>query len=171
MPRTRLGSALDELEVDGQGHVVGQHEAALGQRGVPVEAELRAVDDRLELEAELGVAERVLDGAGDRAGRADALGVALDRQVARDGDAAVADRDVGRLEADPRVLLGVEELRRLQVFSSLTTTLSTGTEPTSLARPSSSAISWASKAAKLPRNVASMCLTANAVDEWTGSDV
>ena len=56
-------------------------------------------------------------------------------------------------------------------FSSLTTTVSTGTEPTSLARPSSSTVSVASNAAKLPRNVASMCLTAKPVEEWTGSDV
>src|SRR3954447_5344347 len=115
MPRTRIGLRLRELELDAELDVVGQGEPALGQRRVPVEAELRAVDDGLEREAELRVAERILGRALDRAGAGDRLGLALDRQVALDGDVVAVLGELERRELDLRVLLGVEEVRRLQV--------------------------------------------------------
>src|SRR3954464_14356269 len=61
-PRTNIRLGARELEVDQQLGLVGQREAALGQRGVPGEAVLGAVDDRLELDADL------LEG-GERLGR------------------------------------------------------------------------------------------------------
>src|SRR3954451_17960843 len=83
MPRTRIGLRdLRELELDRQLDVVGEREAALGERGVPVQAVLRAVDHGLEREAELRVAERVLGRAGDRAGAGDGVRLALDSEVA-----------------------------------------------------------------------------------------
>src|SRR3954454_12494181 len=115
MPRTRIGLRLRELELDGQLDVVGQGEPALGQRRVPVEAELRAVDDRLKREADLRVARDVLVRPLDRAGAGDLLGVALDRQVALDGEGVAVTRELERRERDLGVALGVEEVRRLQV--------------------------------------------------------
>ena len=64
--------------MDGEGDLVLDRDPAAGNRRVPVEAELRAVHDGLELEAELRVAERILDRADDGALRGDALGVARD---------------------------------------------------------------------------------------------
>src|SRR3954447_1542954 len=115
MPRTRICLRLGELELDVELDVVGQGEPALGQRRVPVEAELGPVDHGLEREAELGVAGDVLVRALDRAGAGDLLGVALDRQVAVDGDVVPVTREAQRAELDLGVALGVEEVRRLEV--------------------------------------------------------
>src|SRR5215217_2411836 len=115
MPRTRIELRLDELELDLELDLVGQRESALGQRRVPVEAELRAVDRGVEGEAELRVAHEVLGRAGDGARAGDPLRVALDRQVALDGRAVAVDRELERVERELRVLLRVEELGRLQV--------------------------------------------------------
>src|SRR3954452_20561445 len=116
MPRTRIALRdLGELELDRQLDVVGEREAALGQRGVPVQAVLGAVDRGLEREAELRVAEGVLRRAADRAGAGDGVRVALDREVALDGHVVAVADDLERLELDLRVGLGVEELGRLQV--------------------------------------------------------
>ena len=60
MPRTRIGLRLCELELDRQLDLVAEREAALGQRRVPLEAVLGAVDLGLEGEADLGVAGDVL---------------------------------------------------------------------------------------------------------------
>jgi hypothetical protein len=49
MPSTRIGSRPDQLEIDDQRDLVREREAALGQRGVPVEAVARAIDDRSKL--------------------------------------------------------------------------------------------------------------------------
>src|SRR3954451_22914337 len=116
MPRTRIGLRdLGQLELDRQLDVVGEREAALGQRSVPVEAVLRAVDRRLEREAELRVAERVLRRAGDGAGARDGVRVVLDREVALDGHVVAVADDFQRLELDLGMGLGVEELGRLEV--------------------------------------------------------
>src|SRR5215210_6947629 len=113
MPSTRMALRPDELELDGQSHVVGQREAALGKRGVPLEAELRAVDRRLERDADAGLARDVLVRSYERATAADRVRVALDREVALDAQLVALASDRGRLEAELRVALGVEELRRL----------------------------------------------------------
>src|SRR3954447_2426701 len=86
MPRTRmeLGLLPSQLELDDQRHVVRQSEAALGEGSVPLEAELRAVDHRLEVEADLRVAGDVLVRPHDRATAGDRMRVAPDRQLAVD---------------------------------------------------------------------------------------
>jgi hypothetical protein len=53
----------------------------------------------------------------------------------------------------------------------LTITESTGTEPVRVAAPLSSTATVALIVPKLPRNVDSMCLTANPALEWTPSVV
>ena len=83
-PRTFIGLRRGQLELDEQLDLVGQREAALGQRRVPVEAVLGAVDDRLELDADLlDVAEGHVR-LGDRAAGLDRARVALDRELAVD---------------------------------------------------------------------------------------
>src|SRR3954451_1368820 len=116
-PRTFIGllRGRRQLEVDEQLDLVGEREAALGQRGVPVQAVLRAVHDRLELEADLLDAAEGLVRLGDRAAGLDRARVALDRQLAVDDERAVLGTHQGRGEGDVRVALGVEEVRRLQV--------------------------------------------------------
>src|SRR3954451_4903195 len=117
MPRTlmELGLLTSQLELDDQRHVVGQSEAALGERGVPLEAELRAVDHGLEGDADLGVAGDVLVRADERAAAGDRMRVALDRQLAVDHKLVALDAQVGRLVAKLGVVLDVEEVRRLEV--------------------------------------------------------
>src|SRR3954469_16241766 len=112
MPRIRTGlGLLDEGDVDRQRDVVGQRVAAGRQRHVPVEAELRAVDRRVELQVRAGVAERVLRRGLPGARGGDRLGDAADREVAADrGGRVVVERHVGRGEVDRRVVLDVEEL-------------------------------------------------------------
>src|SRR4051812_19490327 len=107
--------ALDELQLDGQRHVVAERLAAAGERGVPVDAVVGAVDDRVELDRDAILAVEVLRRAGDRAGRVERLGDAAQRELA--GHAAGA--DVGGAEADLRVALGVEEVRALEVAGEL----------------------------------------------------
>src|SRR3954464_9818698 len=117
MPRTlmALGLLTRQLELDDQRHVVRQREAALGKRGVPLEAELRAVDHRLEVDADLGVAGDVLVRAHERAAALDRVRVALDGQLPVDDKLVTLDTQVARLVAELGVVLGVEEVRRLQV--------------------------------------------------------
>src|SRR5262249_43386138 len=86
-------------------------EPAAGQRGVPVEAERSAVDDRGQREAVALVAVRVGDRARDRALERRRLGDALDRQLAL--EAALADVAAG--ERDLGMALGIEEVGRLEV--------------------------------------------------------
>src|SRR4051794_14557627 len=117
MPRTRIELGLDlrQLELDGELDVVGQREPALGERRVPVEAVLRAVDDGLERDADLlDVAERDRR-VGDGAAALDLLAVALDGQRAVGDELVALAADVVGDVADLRVLLGVEEVRRLEV--------------------------------------------------------
>src|SRR4051794_10210235 len=113
MPRIRIGlGLLDERELDDEGDLVGERLAARGQRGVPVHAELAAVDLGLEVEVPAGGAERVGGRRGPRARRLDGLRDALDGQLALgDGGAVLAEIDRGRLVADGRESGGIEELR------------------------------------------------------------
>src|SRR3954468_9622422 len=90
---------LCELELDDQRHVVRERVAALGQLGVPLETELRAIDHRLEVDGELGVAGDVLvraDGGPPALGR---MRVALDGQLAVDYELVALDAQVARLVA------------------------------------------------------------------------
>src|SRR4051794_37836106 len=71
---------LDELQVDGEGHVPREGVGAVGEGVLPVEAELAAVDRGGELERRAVVAEGVGAGAVLALGD-DGLGGAADRQV------------------------------------------------------------------------------------------
>src|SRR3954466_188500 len=106
MPRTRmllrLLALLRELELDDQRHVVREREAALGERGVPLEAELRAVDHGLEVDADLGVAGDVLVRADERAAPGDRVRLALDGQLTVDHQLVALDAQVARLVAELR---------------------------------------------------------------------
>src|SRR4051812_17745195 len=118
MPRTlmELGLlGLRQLELDDQRHVVRQREAALGERGVPLEAELGAVDHGLEVDADLRVAGDVLVRAHERATAAHGMRVALDGQLAVDHELVALEAQVRRLVAQLGVVLDVEEVSRLQV--------------------------------------------------------
>src|SRR3954453_22848767 len=103
MPRTRMAlgllDLLRELELDDQRHVVRERKAALGERGVPLEAELRAIDHRLEVDADLRVAGDVLVRADERAAALDRVRVALDGQLAFDDELLALDAQVTRLVA------------------------------------------------------------------------
>src|SRR3954454_14482424 len=92
-PRTFMSLGLRQLELDDQLDLVGEREAALGQRGVPVQAVLRAIDDRLELDADLLDVAEGHGRLGDRAARLDRAGVALDRQLAVDDQLVVVRAD------------------------------------------------------------------------------
>src|SRR3954470_12950780 len=115
MPRTRMALGPRQLELDDEGHVVREREAALGKRSVPLEAELRAIDHGLEVDADLGVAGDVLVRADERAAALDRVGVALDGQLTVDEQLVVLDAQIARLVAELRVVLGVEEVLGLQV--------------------------------------------------------
>src|SRR5947208_11212120 len=115
-PRSR-GSALPSLrglherELGLEGDVVGECEAAAGQRSVPVEAERGAIDDRGQREAVALVPVRVGDRTGDGPFERCGPGHALDREVALEA----AGGDGGAGERDLRMTLGVEEVRRLEM--------------------------------------------------------
>ena len=98
--------------------------------------------------------------AGDRARQLDRSRLAPDRQVAGDRDAVAVPLDAAGDEAQLGELLGVEEVRRLQMsgdFSSSTWMLPTLAVPAR--RPSAS---WTSNLPILPLKVSTvLCLTAN----------
>src|SRR5204863_5385498 len=86
------------------------------KRVVPADTEVGAVDGRGQVQADPIVPPRISDRGGHGAGHGDRLGDALDRQLAADGDVAVAvEADLGRAEAQLGVPLGVEEVRRLEM--------------------------------------------------------
>ena len=95
-----------ELELD-----LLAHEDAAGLEGrVEGEVPVGAVDGDLTLEADPGVAERVLGRAGLLEGDRDRLGDAVDGEVAGDGPLGAVALDVGRDEGDLRVVGDVEEV-------------------------------------------------------------
>src|SRR3954453_15394344 len=104
MPRTRMAlgllDLLRELGLDDQRHVVRQRVPTLGERRVPLEAELRAIDHRLEVDADLRVAGDVLVRADERATALDRVRVALDGQLALDQELVALDAHVARLVAE-----------------------------------------------------------------------
>src|SRR3954449_11837299 len=89
IPRTfiDLRLRLDQLQVDGDRDVVADGLAAVGQRRVPVDAELGAVDDGGRLDRDAVLAVEVLRRAGERAGGLDRLGDAAQRQLALEDEA------------------------------------------------------------------------------------
>src|SRR4051794_14591156 len=112
--RLCLGRA-DQLELDRDRDVVGERVAAGRDRGVPVDAVGRAVDDGLELDGDAVLAVEVLRRAGDRAGGLDGLGDAAHGQLALDDQLLAVLLEVRGGEGDLRVTLRVEEVRALEV--------------------------------------------------------
>src|SRR3954447_25035100 len=109
MPRTRIElRLLRQLRVDDDRDVVRQGRLAARERVVPADAELRAVDLGLELQAQARAAERVVERLREDAGDLDGLGVALDRDLTVDLDVVTVEVDRLRLEGQLRVALGVE---------------------------------------------------------------
>src|SRR5829696_1319656 len=93
IPRREM-SATDVREVRADRDLVADREAALGQRGVPVQAVLGAVEGAGQVEADpLGVAEAD-DGAEDAAAQLDGPGVALQGELADDPDLVPAAGDL-----------------------------------------------------------------------------
>src|SRR5215212_6370107 len=116
MPRTRIElRLLRELQLGDDRDLVGEGRLAAGQRVVPVDAELRAVDLGLELQAEARAAERIVERIGHDAEDLDGLGVALDRDLTVDLQLVAVALDRLRGERQLRVALGVEEVGRLEV--------------------------------------------------------
>src|SRR5262245_36224686 len=115
IPRTFICLLLGELELDDELDVVREREAALRQRRVPSQAVLGAIDDRLELDAELREVAEGDDRLGDRALSLDRARVALDRELAVDEQPTVVDAHERRGETDLRVVGDVEEVGRGQV--------------------------------------------------------
>src|SRR4051794_29518821 len=116
MPRTRMVlGLLRELQVGDDRDFVRESRLAARERVVPADPELVAVDLGLELQAEAGPAERVVECIGYDAGDLDGLGVALDRDLAIDRHLVAVAVDRLRLEGQLWVLLGVEEVRALEV--------------------------------------------------------
>src|SRR5919109_626494 len=90
-----------ELEANDELHVVAQREAALGERGVPVKAEVTAVDDGLELEADALVAGHVGLHVLQAAAGDDRLSDAADGELALElHGLAPIELDALRLKAD-----------------------------------------------------------------------
>src|SRR6476620_2606912 len=88
MPSTIIALRLPhQLEVRAQPHLVAHGESALGQRRVPAEAELRAVDGPLEIQADALDVAQAHGRAGDRAPEVHRAGHALERDLTCDDDA------------------------------------------------------------------------------------
>src|SRR5207302_8535802 len=93
-----------------------EQEVAVGKGLVPLQVKITAIDGARELQADALAAPRVFAVLGDLAGELDRLGDALDGDLTLQRDLTVAAHlGGGGTEADLRVLLGVEELRALQV--------------------------------------------------------
>src|SRR3954452_13638876 len=119
-PRTFIVLGADQRELDVELDVLGEDVPAGRQRRVPVEAEVVAVEVRLEVEGAALVAVGILDAGGPGAGRGDLAGVALDRQLAADGGRAVVlELEVVRAERDDGMVLDVEEVGRQDVLAEL----------------------------------------------------
>src|SRR5712691_10646674 len=112
MPRTfiRPLRLLGEEELGDELDLVRERAVPIRERHVPVDAEGRAVDGRLELEADAAPARRVLDRVGDRPRQDDGLSDALDRELTGDRDLVARAADIRRFESELRMALGVEEV-------------------------------------------------------------
>src|SRR4051794_13194418 len=99
MPRTCIElRLLRELHVGEDRDLVRQGRLTARQRVVPADAELVALDLRLELQAEARAAVGILERVGDDAGDLDGLGVALDRDLTVDLQLVAVALDRLRLE-------------------------------------------------------------------------
>ena len=89
--------------------------AAAGQLHLPDHAERGAVDRRFQVESELLASAGKSDGTAQTARRLDGHGEAGHLELTVDPDRVGVARDLGRVEADLRVALGIEEVRREQM--------------------------------------------------------
>jgi hypothetical protein len=113
------GRLEDELHVEVDRHVVAEREATGLERSVPVHAELGAVDLGRGLGAELDLAVAVGREAAELGLEDDRLGDATQGQVAGDVQVVALGLDARRAEGELRVLLGEEEVARLEVLVAL----------------------------------------------------
>src|SRR4029079_11331936 len=90
---------LREDQVGDDGHVVGKSRLAARERGVPLEAERRAVDGRAQDETDALPAVRVGQRAAERAARLDRMRDATDRELAGDDDLAALGHPAAGREA------------------------------------------------------------------------
>jgi hypothetical protein len=173
MPRTLIALRPNELEVDDELHVVAEHLPAVGQVHVPAHAELVTVDDGLEVECDAVAAVGTHDRALELTGRLDGLGDGVDRQLTAQLDGSVgADLDVAGVEADLRVALNVEELRRQQMRAKVLVldVDALGLDGPVSSTPSPWETSLASTSRKVPRKVEiSLWVTSKAAEECTVS--
>src|SRR4051794_29900003 len=111
---------LDRRDLELQGDLVADQDAAGLERGVPGDAPVLAVDDQRTLEADALVAERVDRRALEGEVHGHRAADALDREVAGDADEVVRDGgDGGGDERDLRVVGDVEEVVAAQVAVTL----------------------------------------------------
>src|SRR4051812_34131046 len=94
---SRVGRA-NQLQLDGDRHLVGEGVAAARDRGVPVDAVGRAIDGSRQLDRDAVLAVEVLGRAGDRAGGLDRLRDTAHRQLAVDRQLLTVLVQLGRLE-------------------------------------------------------------------------
>src|SRR5439155_2238913 len=106
---------LGEEELGDELDLVRERAVPVRERHVPVDAESRAVDGRLDPQADAASARRVLDRVGDGPGQDEGLRDALDRELTADRDLVARAADFRRLEGELRMALGVEEVGRLQM--------------------------------------------------------
>src|SRR5205814_220515 len=105
----------DQLQVRGELDLILERVAARRKRRIPVEAECRAVDRRLELETDPGTAVRVGNGAADRSAQLDRLRLSPERQRTADRQRVAFATQLVCLEAKLGKALRVEELGREQM--------------------------------------------------------
>src|SRR5437867_99025 len=86
--RMRTSGLPDGREVRPQHDVVREEEASAGERRVPLEAPVGAVDRSGKLEADALVAPRIVRRPAEHAAKLDRLRDALDRELALDDDLA-----------------------------------------------------------------------------------
>ncbi len=107
----RVHVVVPKADLELEGHLLADQDAAGLEGCVPVHAPVLAVDGRLAFEPDPGVAERVDGGTAVLEVDGDRLGDTLDRQVARDPVVLVVHAlDLRRHEGDLRVGVHVEEV-------------------------------------------------------------
>src|SRR3954451_5019639 len=113
---SHLLGALDSGNVELELDLLADEDAALVEREVPGQVPVATVDRRFALEADAEAAPRVHRGASELPVDGDRVGLAVDGEVADQGEDVVVDLlDLGADEGDLRVVLEVEEVGGLQV--------------------------------------------------------
>ena len=163
-----------ELERDLQAHVVVEREATLGQRGVPVQAVLAAIDVASSSTPILSFPAMSTCGPTrlPRPVTVCVLPLIVRSPVTSSSPASPTDSEVEVNVIRGWLALSKKsgDLRCPARFSSLTWIESTSTEPVRTGVPSAPAERPPVYCSKRPRNVATtMCFTANPTVEWTGS--